>query len=424
MKSQILLTKLTMENQISYFVEIYVGCGWPDACGGAIFAFVPIGEMASWSFVCLIFVLVVSLIYREKYYRSRINLFTKAITEGIVILREQKLIYINNKALGIFKITRSDLGRKPIFDLIDPNGNYRLLEYVNLKSEHLFEIAISATDVPETFYAVQVRRVIFRHKVLSVITLTDISRSKEVEQKLIASKEQLRVLNATKDKMMSIIGHDLRGTIGGFSTMLEVLIDQFDTLDSKSQKEMFVLLKETSHSTYNLLENLLWWARSQRGELKFEPTPESLKQIIDENIQLLQNTADNKKIVLKSHQLEDYAVFVDRQMITTTVRNLINNAIKFTPNGGNVDIFVEKVNNQIFVRIKDTGIGIRKEVISELFQINRYFSKKGTNNERGSGLGLVLCKDFVERNGGTISVESEPDKGSIFSFNLKEATFE
>ena len=225
-------------------------------------------------------------------------------------------------------------------------------------------------------------------------------------------------LNATKDKFFSIIAHDLRGPINTFSNMTDLIDSDFDNLSDEEKKELIMLMKNSSNNIAELLDNLLTWSRTQRGKNDFEPSSVELSIIIDPNINLLQIPAEKKNISLSSDYSDDLMLFADVNMLSTVLRNLISNAIKFTPSGGEILIKSEKKDDMLIISIQDNGVGIEAERISRLFKIDENITTLGTNNERGTGLGLIICKEFVERNGGSIRVESEVGKGSTFSFSI------
>jgi two-component system, sensor histidine kinase and response regulator len=239
-----------------------------------------------------------------------------------------------------------------------------------------------------------------------------------LESKVAERTKQLEELNATKDKFFSIIAHDLKNpfnTLMGFS---ELLLEHMDMYSPQQIRDYIGIIFETSQISYNLLENLLDWSRSQTGKLKMDPKVIDLTKMVYTNFQLLENSANNKSVILRSNLQEGISVFADTNMIDTIFRNLISNAIKFTNEGGTITIDSEEEGSMLKLCVADTGIGIKSESINQLFKIGQDVSTKGTANESGTGLGLILCKEFVERNGGEIWVESEVGKGSQFYFTV------
>ena len=232
------------------------------------------------------------------------------------------------------------------------------------------------------------------------------------------SAQNLKALNAAKDKLFSIIGHDLRGPIGGFKSLIELLISDFDLSDTKSLLDILHEIQKTAKSTYELLENLLAWAKSQRNEIVYAPEELKLHEITSLTINLFTELIHNKGISLVIEVPENTIVFADKNMLMTVLRNLISNAIKFTSGGKQILITTLKDDTAQIVIVKDEGAGISAENLSKLFKNTEHVSTFGTEGEKGSGLGLLLCKDFVEKHHGKIWVESELDKGSTFKFTL------
>jgi len=239
----------------------------------------------------------------------------------------------------------------------------------------------------------------------------------DIEQK----NKELLELNATKDKLFSIIGHDLRGPIGGFKSFIEFMISDCDLTDTKEIKNLLILMQKVASSTYELLENLLIWAKSQQNEIVFAPKKVLLKEIVVATIELFNQLLQDKKIEIVENIPCDISVFADKNMLETVLRNLISNSIKFTTSQKNIYILVDKNANEYVITVKDEGVGIKPDDIPKLFIKNEHFTTYGTNNEKGSGLGLILCKDLVERHNRKIWIESELGKGSSFIFTIPQS---
>ncbi len=239
-----------------------------------------------------------------------------------------------------------------------------------------------------------------------------------INQKVQEQNAQLQELNATKDKFFSIISHDLKGPLNSLTSFSGLLINHTDSL---SKEEIQVLAKDLDKSVknlFNLLENLLEWSRSQTGNIEFKGERFDLASLLDLNTQLLKQQAATKNISLVNTNTEPMPVNVHKHSVNTVIRNLVSNAIKFTPAGGTITLGVKKNGQTLEVSVADTGVGMSKEVMDKLFRIDTKMTTKGTADEKGTGLGLILCKDFIEKNGGRIWVESEVGKGSIFRFTL------
>jgi signal transduction histidine kinase len=232
--------------------------------------------------------------------------------------------------------------------------------------------------------------------------------------------KEVKQLNEAKDKFFSIIAHDLKNPVANLFQISHLFDDEFDSMNEVERKEMIGMIKESSVSLLDLLNNLLFWSRSQRDKIIFTPELIDVNDIIIANLTLLKLSAANKNIKLDFRKNVNCECYCDKHLIDIVFRNLISNAIKFTNKGGTISIFSETAADEKFnlIKIKDCGVGIREEDIDKLFQLDSHVKTRGTNNEKGTGLGLILCKEFVELNGGNIWVESEVGKGSTFYFTI------
>ena len=231
------------------------------------------------------------------------------------------------------------------------------------------------------------------------------------EQKLIA-------MSKAKDKMYSIIAHDLKSPFNSLIGFSSLLHDEYDDFSEKEKKEFIHFIHHSSEELFALLENLLEWARSSSDGIKYKPVLNDLNLIIEHIIQLQERNAREKEISLNNLVPENTLVFADENMLRTIIRNLTSNAIKFTDVGGSISYLSQSFDSVVKCTVQDTGTGISPEDIKTLFQADSKIRKKGTANEGGTGLGLLLVKEFVEKNKGKLSVESQPGKGSAFSFEL------
>ncbi len=256
--------------------------------------------------------------------------------------------------------------------------------------------------------------------VIGIIGISlDITERIQYEERLATQNTELHKLNAEKDRFFGIIAHDLKSPFNGILGFSNVLVEQMREKNYTGIDKYAHIIKQSSERAMDLLMNLMEWSQSQTGHMEFAPEKLEMVQLINEITLLFDNIAGQKSIVIKRFLPPNAFVVADKAMISTVLRNLISNAIKFTYPGGEIAILVEK-NSQSVLRISvhDDGVGIPKNSIHKLFQIDKNYSTKGTNNEKGTGLGLVLCKEFVEKNGGKIWVESEEGKGSDFKFTL------
>jgi signal transduction histidine kinase len=232
------------------------------------------------------------------------------------------------------------------------------------------------------------------------------------------ANKRLKEINVTKDKFFGIIAHDLKNPFNSIFGATEILLSNFRNQTDEEKLHIIKEIENSARQTYKLLENLLFWSRAQAGIIAFQPKALNIKDVINDTISLLENTANNKNIKLSSENSEKFEVICDEEMIKTVLRNLISNGIKFTNEGGTVTTILKKIGNHIEITIVDSGIGMSPEIKSELFKIDRITTSKGTSGEKGTGLGLILCKEFVEKNNGKIWVESKPGEGSRFIFTI------
>ncbi len=230
--------------------------------------------------------------------------------------------------------------------------------------------------------------------------------------------KQLHELNATKDKFFSIIAHDLKNPFFSIMGFSKILLDKHEQLEAGKTKAYLKAIDESASQAYELLENLLTWAQSQRGHMEFNPDFFELKHLIDRNIRFLKDIAEKKKIRIESLVGENQKVYADQNMLNTILRNLLANAIKFTYPDGLITINLISHTDYHEISVSDTGMGMSPETVSKLFKASTKSTVPGTQNEQGTGLGLLICKEFVARHQGTIRAESEPNKGSTFYFTL------
>lgn len=261
----------------------------------------------------------------------------------------------------------------------------------------------------------------------------DITLQKESEVQLNKYNLELRELNQSKDKFFSIVAHDLRSPFQGMLGFTDLILDELEVLSKEEIKEYLQKVRDSSYSTFALLENLLDWSRLQTGRLKYSPLEFNLNEDIIAVFSLLNSNALNKNISLINKLQHTYIVFADRQMVHSILLNLTTNAIKFTHQGGSVTIeakikdmcedssnkeCVDKNRKCVEMSVSDTGVGISPDALFKLFKTDEHFTLSGTSNEQGAGLGLILVKEMTEKQGGQLTVSSQHGKGSVFTFTL------
>ena len=254
--------------------------------------------------------------------------------------------------------------------------------------------------------------------IAAIVLFYDITHQKQMEHQLKENETYLRNINKTKDKFFSIITHDLRtpfNSILGFSSLIEKNIE---IEDYNIVKQYSKVIQKSAQGTIDLLTNLIEWSKTQSDRIELHPEIQELKILISNVIELLQFSAIQKNIDISFIKSVSVITSIDKAMFNTIIRNIVSNAIKFTHTGGKISVCLEKKNNKCYISISDNGIGIKKDNLDKLFKIEESISTLGTENESGSGLGLILCKEFINIHGGEISVESIYGKGSTFTIIL------
>ncbi|MFH0736729.1 MAG: PAS domain-containing sensor histidine kinase [bacterium] len=251
------------------------------------------------------------------------------------------------------------------------------------------------------------------------IALIDLSEYKRIEENLRKTTEELTLLNATKDKFFSIVAHDLRSPFHALLGLSEMLALDGEKFSYDEIKSFSSGLNANLKNLYGLLDNLLKWAMMQRNLVTFKPVKLNLLETINAVIEIAKQGIKNKGIIISNTIKKDVFVFADPAMLVSTIQNLITNAIKFTNTSGKITVYACEKQNFVEVSIHDTGIGINIDNFDELFNFESLYTTKGTDGEKGTGLGLALCKEFIEQNGGKIWVNSQVGKGTKISFTLR-----
>lgn len=251
-------------------------------------------------------------------------------------------------------------------------------------------------------------------------TIQDVTRQKQTELALVANQAHLKEINATKDRFFSIISHDLRSPFNAILGFSELLNHKLKKKDYEKAARYGLLINQSAEKVMGLLINLLEWSRVQTGRIRFKPDLLNLYELIEDVVMLSETTAREKKQVLSQSVLPDLTTFADKNMLHTIIRNLVSNAVKFTADGGEININARKLPDGVEISVADTGVGITEEDMAKLFQMDTNVSQLGTRKETGTGLGLVLCHEFVKKHGGKIWVESTQGKGSVFYVHLPD----
>jgi len=345
--------------------------------------------------------------------------------DAAVITRLSDGMYINCNE-GFTKIsgyTKEDYSGKTSYDINiwkDPDERDAVIKMIEEKGscenyELLFRLKSG-----KVITGLMSAAIIMLKGIPHLISVTrDISNRKQKETEIQQKNEELQKINAEKDKFFSIIAHDLRSPFNSFLGLTQIMAGALPGLSMSEIQTIAVSMENSATNLYQLLENLLEWSRMEQGLIPFEPTMMKLLPIANESISLMVEPAKNKGIDLTCHISDEISVFADNNMLQTVIRNLISNALKFTPKGGTVHLSAEVDESKtVKISVQDTGIGMNPDRIDKLFRLDVQTNRKGTNGEPSSGLGLLLCKEFVEKHGGSIHIESEEGKGSTFSFTL------
>ncbi|MDE5416484.1 membrane-associated sensor domain-containing protein [Labilibaculum sp. DW002] len=367
-------------------------------------------------------------IFERKLAENEIRKLSKVFLDGtnpsFIEDLNGNILEMNDEAVNVYGFSRTELVDKSI-KLLVPDGLHK-------KMDELIELCLEGKLVRD----VECLRKNKDGKEIPVLItlslLTDeennpfgiasidsnLSEQKNIEKELTKSKAAAESANATKDKFLKIISHDLRtpfNSIIGFSELLNTDYDLFEDLE---RKNCIQEINTSSHFAYRLLDNLLTWARTQTDEIRINKENLNLKELVETSISTYLLNADSKNISVLNKVQADLIISIDENTALTFIRNIVNNAIKFTHKGGSITIDSQLTENSIRLIITDTGVGMTAEVIDNLFKIDKGISTEGTNNEIGTGLGLILCKEFIERNGGSILVKSEVNKGSEFIVSI------
>ncbi len=252
----------------------------------------------------------------------------------------------------------------------------------------------------------------------AVVTFLDITERIKILDTLMQSELQLRELVATKDKFFSIIAHDLKTPFSSILGFSDLMIDKVKNKEYEVVEKYAEIIQTSANRADALLTNLLEWSRAQLGRMEYNPEHVDLCELFKDTVNLISDFAQQKSVTLKTDIPKFALAYIDKTMINSVIRNLITNAIKFSYPGGEVCLILEADKDDYIISVKDNGVGIRPEDVNKLFRIDESITTKGTCNETGTGLGLILCKEFVEKNNGKIWLQSVPGEGSVFTFTL------
>jgi len=362
------------------------------------------------------------LLESEKRYR----LLIETANEGILVVQGSRLKFVNPMMLAITGYTMEELLSLPLLYFIHPDDSELIIsnQQKRLKDEPVkrrYHLRLIKKDQSITWAEISGVRIEWEGQPATLNFVNDITERKASELEIKLKNEELSKLLAEKDKFFSIIAHDLRGPFGSFMSITEIIAEKLPSMTMDEIQKLMVNMSKSATNLYGLLENLLEWAGMQRGITRFEPASFLLMPKMAECLQSILDLANKKGIAIDFSVPDDLRVFADGNMLGSTLRNLASNAVKFTPRGGRVNLSARvTADKTVEISIRDTGIGMSREMVDNLFRIDVQTNRKGTDDEPSSGLGLLLCKEFVEKHGGKIRVESEEGKGSTFYFTIPE----
>jgi PAS domain S-box-containing protein len=376
--------------------------------------------------------LVTQSISSKEVSEERYRMLAENVADVIWVwdLSLGKFTYISPSVFQLRGLTVEEAMMESIDSSLEPSSARKVLEKIafeikNLKNQdgekkYFYDELQQYKKDGTLIWIETVTHVVFNnHGQLEIIGASrNINKRKIVEELQKENERRLKELNATKDKFFSIIAHDLMNpfhTLIGFSSLL---ISQTSKKDLDGVLVSAKLMQDAAGKTRNLLKNLLEWSYTQTGNISFNPENLDLNSIMQEVLGLLQVTAEQKGIEVNIEIPGNGIVYSDKNMLSTILRNLISNAVKYTYSGGRINISAEKNETEWLFKVKDNGLGMPPEVYKNIFEIGAHHSELGTEKEEGSGLGLILCKEFVERHHGKIWVESKLREGSTFSFTI------
>lgn len=340
--------------------------------------------------------------------------------------KDGNIEWINDGFTRMFGYTIDEFREEKFSNLVDGKHSLNIKKAIKSciseKKSVVYEQKTKTRDKKDIWTQTTLTHVLDKDgNTLNLITIdSDITEIKLAETELSEQRDQLALSNATKNKFFRIIAHDLRNPISTLAGSTNLIFNDFDEYDKHQTKVFIGELNKLSQTTFNLLENLLDWSSTQMGDISFMPKSVDLNLIVDENIELIKRRLDQNNITLKLDVEKNSFALADENMVKTIIRNLLSNAVKFTPPNGKIEISSYSNEEYIHCVVKDSGVGIQNKDLKKLFKIDQHHTTLGLNNEKGSGLGLILCKEFVEKNGGEIKITSNTNEGTTIEFTLKK----
>ncbi|MFO7672531.1 MAG: HAMP domain-containing sensor histidine kinase [Lutibacter sp.] len=339
---------------------------------------------------------------------SGINAIKNQVLEHLAVVAQDD----EDQFYGV--LTTNDIAHNPKTLIIDCLTIKELVDSELSVEETILKMDTAKTDVLPVGENRKFVGLVFKNELYKYISDYNL----ELENTILSRTKELETAIATKDLVFSIIAHDLKSPFNSILGFTELLKNKIRNLDVEKSEKLISSMYFQARNTYNLLENLLNWARSNSNQIVFNPIPCKISTICDAIINQVGDSAQLKNISINSfHTNESYA-FADKNMLEVVLRNLLSNALKYTEKNGKIEIYSIPVDNFIEITVSDNGIGMTEEVKNKLFKSDLHESKPGTDNERGTGLGLVICNDFIQKNSGKIWIENNAVKGTSIKFTL------
>ena len=354
----------------------------------------------------------------ENHFKAMFNL----AGSGIVLINADDCTIIEtyNTAAGLIGLPINQIIGKECFNFICPNekGNCPVKDLKNTV-ENCERVLLTAKGehrkILKSVFAIK-----YKGMDCFLESFMDITEQKKNEEQLVLLNNELQRINSEKDKFFSILSHDLKSPFLGFIGLTNVLAEDAADFSLEELSSAVKSMSSSANNLYKLLMNLLEWSQMQKGTVSFNPAHLLLSEVVSQNIELLSSQYEQKEIEIINKIPTDQKVFADKEMLDSIFRNILTNSIKFSYRGGKVIVKAKEIENDfVEVSITDNGIGMSDSLVNKIFKLEEKTGRRGTENEESSGLGLLLCKEFVEKNGGKLWVESREDKGSTFYFTLR-----
>jgi PAS domain S-box-containing protein len=366
--------------------------------------------------------LIENLATSEREFRSLVSNMHQGLAVHEIIFNDEgkpvdyRFTYVNEKYEQITGFRKENVIGKTILEVVPKISQRTIQKYADVamtgKSFH-FE---SYSREQKIYYEAEIYQSSENH---FAVILSDITTRKLAQIEILAKNKSLEKLNTEKDKLFSIVSHDLRSPMNGIIGLTGMIKDEIDSFSKDHIKEIAQSIHTSASSIIQLLQGLLEWSQLQRGNISFNPQSIVLANSVLKCINLLKESAKAKNIRIISNVPEDINVFADNQMLDSVIRNLVSNAVKFTQKGGQIEIGAFNTDLQkVTISVKDDGIGMNPLVLEKLFSLSSKINRKGTEGELSSGLGLIMCKELIEKHGGKIWAESVENKGSTFYFTI------